>query len=52
MAAGLTDAPRVGSRWLRAGWSPGPLGFIAAGVLGQFSAGAFLALPADHGPSR
>lgn len=48
MAAGLTDAPRVGSRWLRAALVAGPLGFIAAGVLGSFSAGAFLALPAGH----
>ncbi len=48
MAAGLTDAPRVGSRWLRAALVAGPLGFIAAGVLGSVSAGAFLALPAGH----
>lgn len=47
MAAGLTDAPRVGSRWLRAALVAGPLGFIAVGVFGSISAGAFLALPPD-----
>ncbi|TFU01405.1 DUF4040 domain-containing protein [Polymorphobacter arshaanensis] len=47
MAAGLTDAPRVGSRWLRAALVAGPLGFIAVGVFGSYSAGAFLALPPE-----
>jgi multisubunit Na+/H+ antiporter MnhB subunit len=47
MAAGLADAPRVGSRWLRAGLVAGPLTFIAVGVFGIGSAGAFLGLPPD-----
>lgn len=45
MAAGLVDAPRVGSRWLRAALVAGPLTFIAVGLFGISSAGAFLGLP-------
>jgi multisubunit Na+/H+ antiporter MnhB subunit len=45
IAAGLSDAPRVGSRWLRAALVAGPLTFIAVGILGIGSAGAFLGLP-------
>jgi multisubunit Na+/H+ antiporter MnhB subunit len=44
MAAGLADAPRAGSRWLRAALVAGPLTFIAVGVFGIGSAGAFLGL--------
>jgi multisubunit Na+/H+ antiporter MnhB subunit len=45
MAAGLADAPRSDARWLRAALVAGPLTFIAVGVFGIFSAGAFLGLP-------
>lgn len=45
IAAGLSDAPRVGSRWLRAALVAGPLTFIAVGIFGIGSAGAFLGLP-------
>jgi multisubunit Na+/H+ antiporter MnhB subunit len=45
--AGLADAPRVSSRWLRAGIVVGPLAFIAVGMLGLWSAGAFLGYPPD-----
>ena len=45
--AALADAPRVGSRWLRAAVVAGPLAFIAVGVFGITSAGAFLGLPAE-----
>jgi len=45
MAAGLADVPRVGSRLLRAALVAGPLTFIAVGVFGISSAGAFLGLP-------
>lgn len=44
MAAGLADAPRAGSRWLRAALVAGPLIFIAVGLFGIASAGAFLGL--------
>ncbi len=45
--AGLTDAPPVGSRWLRAGIVVGPLVFVAVGLLGLWSAGAFLGYPPE-----
>jgi multisubunit Na+/H+ antiporter MnhB subunit len=45
MAAGLADAPRTGARWLRAALVAGPLTFIAVGLFGIGSAGAFLGLP-------
>ena len=45
MAAGLSDSPPVGARWLRAALVAGPLTFIAVGVYGIGSAGAFLGLP-------
>jgi multisubunit Na+/H+ antiporter MnhB subunit len=45
VAAGLSDVPRVGSRLLRAALVAGPLTFIAVGVFGIGSAGAFLGLP-------
>lgn len=44
MAAGLADAPRVGSRWLRAALVAGPMTFIVIGAFGIGSAGAFLGL--------
>jgi multisubunit Na+/H+ antiporter MnhB subunit len=43
--AGLSDAPRIDSRWLRAGIVVGPLVFVAVGVLGAWQAGAFLGYP-------
>jgi uncharacterized MnhB-related membrane protein len=43
--AGLTDAPRIDQRWLRAGIVVGPLVFIAVGLLGAWTAGAFLGYP-------
>jgi multisubunit Na+/H+ antiporter MnhB subunit len=45
IAAGLSDVPRVGSRLLRATLVAGPLTFIAVGLFGIGSAGAFLGLP-------
>jgi multisubunit Na+/H+ antiporter MnhB subunit len=43
--AGLTDAPRTDGRGLRAGIVIGPLVFIAVGVAGLWTAGAFLGYP-------
>jgi multisubunit Na+/H+ antiporter MnhB subunit len=43
--AGLADTPRTDHRWLRAGIVIGPLAFVAVGVLGLFTAGAFLGYP-------
>jgi len=45
--AGLTDAPPISSRWLRTGIVAGPLLFIAVGLLGLWTAGAFLGYPPD-----
>jgi multisubunit Na+/H+ antiporter MnhB subunit len=46
--AGLTDAPPISRRWLRLLLVAGPLAFIGVGVLGSFTAGAFLAYPEGH----
>jgi uncharacterized MnhB-related membrane protein len=43
--AGLADAPRIDNRWLRGGVVIGPLAFIAVGLLGAWTAGAFLGYP-------
>ena len=43
--AGLGDAPRIDSRWVRAGIVVGPLVFVAVGLLGAWTAGAFLGYP-------
>jgi len=43
--AGLADAPRTDSRWLRTGVVAGPLVFIVVGLLGLWTAGAFLGYP-------
>ncbi len=43
--AGLGDAPLISNRWLRAGIVIGPLLFIAVGLLGLWTAGAFLGYP-------
>ncbi len=45
--AGLADSPPVSGRWLRAGIVVGPLAFVVVGLLGLYSAGAFLAYPPD-----
>ena len=45
LMAGLTDAPPVGRRLLRAALVAGPVVFIAIGVAGVAAAGAFLAYP-------
>jgi multisubunit Na+/H+ antiporter MnhB subunit len=45
MMAGLADAPPISRRWLRALLVAGPLAFIAIGVVGATTAGAFLAYP-------
>jgi uncharacterized MnhB-related membrane protein len=44
--AGLADVPRIDHRGLRAGIVAGPLVFIAVGLLGLGTAGAFLGYPA------
>jgi multisubunit Na+/H+ antiporter MnhB subunit len=43
--AGLADAPRIDNRWVRAGIVVGPLAFVAVGLLGAWTAGAFLGYP-------
>jgi multisubunit Na+/H+ antiporter MnhB subunit len=43
--AGLTDAPRIDRRWLRWLIVAGPLVFMAVGLAGAASAGAFLGYP-------
>jgi multisubunit Na+/H+ antiporter MnhB subunit len=43
--AGLADAPRIDRRWVRAGLVLGPLAFVAVGLLGAWTAGAFLGYP-------
>jgi uncharacterized MnhB-related membrane protein len=43
--AGLADAPRIDNRWVRSGIVIGPLAFVAVGVLGLWTAGAFLGYP-------
>ena len=43
--AGLGDAPRIDSRWVRVGIVVGPLVFVAVGLLGAWQAGAFLGYP-------
>jgi len=43
--AGLADVPPISRRWLRIGIVAGPLVFIAIGLAGAATAGAFLAYP-------
>ena len=43
--AGLADAPSIDRRWLRGGVVVGPLVFVAIGLLGAWTAGAFLGYP-------
>ena len=45
MLAGLADAPPVRRRWVRALLVAGPIAFIAVGVVGVYTAGAFLGYP-------
>ena len=45
MMAALVEAPPINRTWLRLGLVVGPLMFIAVGVVGILSAGAFLAYP-------
>jgi len=45
MMAGLADAPPISRTWLRVLLVLGPAVFIAIGVVGAFTAGAFLAWP-------
>lgn len=45
MMAGLRDAPAVSGTWLRVALVGGPTVFITIGLLGAWSAGAFLAYP-------
>jgi multisubunit Na+/H+ antiporter MnhB subunit len=45
--AGLADSPPVKNAWLRAGIVVGPLVFIAVGLVGLATAGAFLGYPPD-----
>jgi hypothetical protein len=46
--AGLTDAPPISRRWLRAVLVLGPLVFIGVGLLGVANAGALLAYPEGY----
>ena len=45
MMAGLADAPPVDRRWLRFLLVAGPAVFVAVGVAGALTAGAFLGYP-------
>jgi multisubunit Na+/H+ antiporter MnhB subunit len=46
--AGLADMPPISRRWLRAALILGPMVFIAIGLLGTVTAGAFLAYPEGY----
>jgi multisubunit Na+/H+ antiporter MnhB subunit len=46
--AGLTDAPPISRTWLRIALVAGPVVFIAIGLAGAFTAGAFLAYPKGY----
>jgi len=45
MMAGLADTPPVSRRWVRLLLVAGPVTFVAVGVVGAWTAGAFLAYP-------
>jgi multisubunit Na+/H+ antiporter MnhB subunit len=45
MKAGLTDAPPISRTWLRVGLVAGPMVFIAIGLVGVATTGAFLGYP-------
>jgi multisubunit Na+/H+ antiporter MnhB subunit len=46
--AGLTDAAPISRRWLRIALVAGPVVFVAIGLAGTVTAGAFLAYPAGY----
>jgi multisubunit Na+/H+ antiporter MnhB subunit len=46
--AGLADTPPISRAWLRFGLVAGPLVFIAIGIAGAVTAGAFLAYPEGY----
>lgn len=46
--AGLTDAPPISRTWLRVALVAGPVVFIAIGLAGAGTAGAFLGYPEGH----
>ena len=46
--AGLADAPPISRTWVRVGLVAGPLVFIAIGLVGAATAGAFLAWPEGY----
>lgn len=48
IVAGLADTPPISRKWLRLGIVVGPLVFIAIGIAGAMTAGAFLAYPAGY----
>ena len=45
MMAGVRDAPAIRERWLRLALVSGPVVFLAVGLAGMLTAGAFLAYP-------
>lgn len=45
MMSGLVEAPHIARRWLRVALVTGPLVFVLVGLIGAFTAGAFLAYP-------
>jgi len=45
MMSGLTDAPPISRRWLRAGLVIGPLVFLAIGLIGTLTTGNFFGYP-------
>ena len=47
MLAGLTAAPPIRRRWVRALLVAGPLAFVAVGIVGVYAAGTFLGYPPD-----
>jgi multisubunit Na+/H+ antiporter MnhB subunit len=49
--AGLADTPPVSRTWVRVGLAAGPLVFIAIGLMGAVTAGAFLAYPDGYAKS-
>ena len=45
MMAGVRDAPAIREQWLRLSLVSGPVVFVAVGLAGMLTAGAFLAYP-------
>jgi multisubunit Na+/H+ antiporter MnhB subunit len=48
MMAGVRDAPAIHERWLRLSLVSGPVVFLAVGLAGMLTAGAFLAYPVAY----